>query len=404
MVVAAVCAAAVLAPRAAAADHALLHAEPQGPAAAHFPADFPELVDHEWGFRIGGFGGIERGLPIERPPVIFVHGNTADHGDWYPVRDDFVAAGWSEQELWALSYNGLGANVSSTEARPNPKAEDERAEMGHDGVSRATSNEVNVPDLVDFIEAVRDYTGSERFSLVSHSLGVTIARRSMQLRPDLAADLVAFVGIAGANHGTSLCPPGSEGVVVGCDEIAMGTDWLAELNGPDGERETYGDTTWMTIRDGSGLTDRAFLTPVYADSPVLKGATNLDYPLADHNELRLREDIVATYRTFIEEAIAARQGDVADEPTPADPTDPRSPDLEDVTGEGGHDAADGADRSGPGDPDAGGPAAEASGPILPATGPSPAGGLLPALGAVLLTAGAAVQVSTGPWTARTLSP
>jgi hypothetical protein len=53
--------------------------------------------------------------------VIFVHGNTADHGDWYPAREDFLAAGWSEQELWALSYNGLGANVSSTEACDNPQ-------------------------------------------------------------------------------------------------------------------------------------------------------------------------------------------------------------------------------------------------------------------------------------------
>jgi pimeloyl-ACP methyl ester carboxylesterase len=152
---------------------------------------------------------------------------------------------------------------------------------------------------------VQDYTGSQRFSLVSHSLGVTIARRTMHLHPDLAADVVAFVGIAGGNHGTSLCPPGSEGVVVGCDEIAMGTAWLDELNGPDGERETYGDTRWMTIRDGSGVMDRAFLTPAYADSPVLAGAENLDYPMADHNELRLREDIVATYRTFIEEAVEA---------------------------------------------------------------------------------------------------
>jgi hypothetical protein len=89
----ALAAALVAAPPPAAADHAVLHDEPQGPAAAHFPADFPELIDHEWGFRIGGFGGIERGHPTDRPPVIFVHGNTADHGDWYPVRDDFLAAG-----------------------------------------------------------------------------------------------------------------------------------------------------------------------------------------------------------------------------------------------------------------------------------------------------------------------
>ena len=32
-------------------------------------------------------------------PVIFVHGNNVDHADWYVVRDDFRAAGWTDQEL-----------------------------------------------------------------------------------------------------------------------------------------------------------------------------------------------------------------------------------------------------------------------------------------------------------------
>jgi len=35
---------------------------------------------------------------------------------------------------------------------------------------------------------------------------------------ELRRDLVAFVGIAGPNHGTTFCPPGSEGNVVSCDE------------------------------------------------------------------------------------------------------------------------------------------------------------------------------------------
>jgi hypothetical protein len=191
-----------------------------------------------------------------------------------------------------------------------------------------------------------------------------------------------------------VCPPGSEGVVIGCDEIAMGTDWLDELNGPDGERETYGDTAWMTIRDGSGAMDRAFLTPVYADSPVLAGAENLAYPLADHNELRLREDIVATYRSFIEEAIA-RRAEVVDGRTPADPTPTPSPDEAEVTGEDGHGTADGADGAASGDPAAGSAPTDPSslGPTLPATGPSPAGGLLQLGGLALLATALTVHRS-----------
>ena len=37
-----------------------------------------------------------------------MHGNNVDAADWYVVRDDFRAAGWTDQEMYALSYNGLG--------------------------------------------------------------------------------------------------------------------------------------------------------------------------------------------------------------------------------------------------------------------------------------------------------
>src|SRR5687767_1959030 len=76
------------------ADHEGGHLEPPGPAIARFPAGFPELVDSEWGFPIGGFGGAldddaDYGVEVSetavrRAPVIFVHGNNVDHADWYP--------------------------------------------------------------------------------------------------------------------------------------------------------------------------------------------------------------------------------------------------------------------------------------------------------------------------------
>ena len=75
---------------------------PQGPAAVRFAKDFPVLKDSEWGFRLGGFGGVRRGGPIRHVPVIFVHGNNVDAADWYTVRDEFLKAGWTMQELYAL--------------------------------------------------------------------------------------------------------------------------------------------------------------------------------------------------------------------------------------------------------------------------------------------------------------
>jgi pimeloyl-ACP methyl ester carboxylesterase len=270
---------------------------PQGPAAVKFAKDFPALRDSEWHFRLGGFGGLRHGAPMRHVPVVFVHGNNVDAADWYPVRDDFRKAGWSDQELWALSYNGLGGNNGTALHTANPQRDDEHKQMGWDGVTRVTEDDVNVADLYAFIRAVQSYTGSQQVMLVGHSLGVTLARETMRLHADVRRNVVAFVGIAGANHGTTFCPPGSEGNVVSCDEIAAGTAWLARLNAFG---ETYGPTKWMTVYDGTGAGDPAYVGPTYAQSPALKGADNRQFPYAYHNDLRLDPAIVAVYRGFLE--------------------------------------------------------------------------------------------------------
>jgi hypothetical protein len=194
--------------------------KPQGPAAAKFARDVPALKDSEWGWRIGGWGGIRRGYPLRHVPVIFVHGNNVDAADWYPVRDDFRAAGWTDQELWGISYGGLGGTNGTALHTANPQRDAEHKQMGDNHTTYITEDDVNVPDLYRFIHLVQAYTGSRRFVLVTHSLGVTLARETLRVHRELRADLAAFVGIAGANHGTTFCPPGSEGNVVSCDEIA----------------------------------------------------------------------------------------------------------------------------------------------------------------------------------------
>lgn len=276
--------------------------QPQKAAKVRFGPGFPVLKDAEWGFQIGGFGGVKPRAKRRHVPVILVHGNNVDHADWYPVRDAFRAAGWTDQELWALSYNGLGSNNGTALHTANPERDAEHTEMGWDGQARVTSNDVNVPDLYAFIRAVRDYTGSHRFSLVTHSLGVTLARQTLKKHPELRRDLVAFVGIAGGNHGTAFCPEGSQGQLASCDEIAAGSPWLEALNGPGGADETYGPARWLTVYDGSGAGDPAYPGPSYAQSPALQGADNRQFPLTYHNDLRLDPAIVAEYRAFLEQA------------------------------------------------------------------------------------------------------
>ena len=296
----------LLLPGAAAADQ-LIPDAPQGPAKVRFAEDFPRLTDHQWGFVVGGFGGITKNAALHHVPLIMVHGNDVDHGDWYPVRDDFHAAGWTDQELWGLSYNGAGGANGSALTRQNPERDAEHQELcGAAGCPAVvTSNVVNVPDLYHFILAVRIYADSSKFSIAAHSLGVTLARKVLKVHPELREDLVAFVAIAGANHGTTFCPEGSQGQLNSCDEIAAGTPWLAELNGPDGNDESYGPARWLTVYDGSGAGDPAFVGPAYAQSPALKGADNRQYPNTYHNDLRIDAPIVQDYREFIEQAESA---------------------------------------------------------------------------------------------------
>ncbi len=278
------------------------HNPPVTHAAIEFAPDFPALQDSEWGIPLGGFGGTRAGEPPGHVPVVFVHGNNVDACDWKLVRDDFRAAGWSDQALWALSYNGLGNDVGNYSLRPDQRCRDEHAARnGGDSISRITANEINTPDLYAFILAVREYTGSERFSIVAHSLGVTVARKTLQIYPELREDLLAFVAIAGGNHGTTLCSPGSEYLLYGCDELTPGSAWLADLNGPDGADETYPPARWLTIYDGSGTADGAYAPPDQ-HSPRLEGADNREYPGTAHNGLRVEAEIVAQYRQFLEAA------------------------------------------------------------------------------------------------------
>lgn len=277
---------------------------PQGPAAWKFAKSVPVVVDSEWKWKVGGFGGIRPRYPLKHVPIVFVHGNNVDAADWYPVRDQFRAAGWTDQELWGLSYGGLGGTNGTALFTANPERDREHDEMGDDGSTYITENDVNVPDLYRFLKVVQAYTGSRRFVIVGHSLGVTLARKTLLVHKELRRDLVGFVGIAGANHGTTFCPPGSDGNVVSCDEIAAGTPWLAQLNAGG---ETYGPARWMTVYDGTGVGDPAYVGPTYGQSPRLAGALNKEFPNTYHNDLRLDPAIVKTYRAFIERYATLRR-------------------------------------------------------------------------------------------------
>lgn len=279
----------------AAAAHKVAHCQPL-PGDAAFPSDFPALQDQEWGYRLGGWGGLAKGHPLRRHLVIFIHGNTRDASDWdepgRSVKRRFLDAGYSPQELWAVSYNGK----STKDRLP--------------GSQCVTDNRTNIPDLAAFVKGVLAYTGAAKVDLIAHSLGVTIARGTLAQHPELAEVVEDLVAIAGPNHGTTVCRRLWLVWIIGwrdhmgCDELVPGSAWLQSLNGPNAEKEAPGPTRVLTVYDGTGA-DILYLPwllgwPVRdQDSPALKGAQNVKMPGLTHDELRTSDDAVSAYLRFV---------------------------------------------------------------------------------------------------------
>ena len=231
-------------------------------------------------------------------PVVFVHGNQADAQNWLAVMLQFQRlAGYSMQEMYAVSYNGLGNFYAGAPATQPTQPDEDYFQQNPNGFGNGghgAADEDEIPDVCRFIEAVQSYTGSPYVDIVAHSLGVTIVRKLMADYPELARHVRAFVAIAGANHGTSVCR-GIESSYYGCNEIAPGSPWLAKLNALG---ETPGSTAYMTVYNGSAG-DPLFDPPLDEQSPRLAGATNRTYAGAYHNDLRVDPTEVDDYLAFL---------------------------------------------------------------------------------------------------------
>jgi pimeloyl-ACP methyl ester carboxylesterase len=212
-----------------------------------FPPDFPVITDASLGIPVIGFGGAG---PLERTPVILLHGNndtpfpTACNpfGDVQALADHLLANGYRPSEAWALGYQGDQCDLIADQTR--------RSAFAHSTVA-------NVPDLRAFVRAVLRYTGAKRVDIVGHSLGGTLAREWM--RQDHAHHLVEhLVAIDSPNHGIVNCSPnplnyfqlpalgGFTPDSAICREYgAEDTPFLTELN----RKETHPPTRYLAIRN-----------------------------------------------------------------------------------------------------------------------------------------------------------
>lgn len=228
-----------------------------------FPAGFNAPVDETRGVPVGGFGG--GAGAITHNPVIFVHGNTRDASDWLPVYRYFLSQGYTPNELWAVSW-------------------------GNHSLQAIDSNDENIGDIRNFIEEVLRYTKTvnpkvTKVDVISHSLGPTLVRKAIKVY-GLEDKVGTHVMIAGANHGMELCSPGINAV---CDELYPNSPWLQDLNSP---QETTPPVKDVTIYDGTGQYDKAYLGPRMKDSPAIKGAVN--HPLNVEQHLTIGHDELRT--------------------------------------------------------------------------------------------------------------
>jgi pimeloyl-ACP methyl ester carboxylesterase len=213
-----------------------------------FPSGFPTIVDASLGVPVIGFGAAG---PVERTPVIFLHGNNDTpyatlcnpYGNMHDFAQYFLDHGYSASELWGLGYQGDQCDLLADQTKRS-------------GVQHSTI--ANVPDLRAFVHAVLDYTGAKRVDIVGHSLGVTLARAWM--KQDHAWHLVRrLVAVDGPNHGIINCSPSplnywqapslggfTPDSAVCLEYGAASTPFLAWLNEPN---ETPGPTRYLVIRN-----------------------------------------------------------------------------------------------------------------------------------------------------------
>ncbi|ADO68093.1 lipase family protein [Stigmatella aurantiaca] len=154
----------------------------------------------------GSYGGKSSASDtVVNQPVIFIHGNsdkaigtgTAGQTGWNASIEYFQSRGYKTSELYAMTWGPANALLS--------------AQQYH--------SKTHVMRVRKFIEAVKAYTGASKVDIITHSMGVTLARKAIlggtatdaleggqyNVGSPLTDSVDTFVGIAGANLGLTNC-------------------------------------------------------------------------------------------------------------------------------------------------------------------------------------------------------
>ena len=202
-------------------------------------------------------GKTSNSTPVNNQPVIFIHGNSDKavgtiygQSGWTQSLNHFLSQGHTQAELYAITWGDA-----------NPLS----------AVNNYHSKE-NVMRIRKFIEAVLAYTGASKVDIISHSMGVTLCRKTIKggwgddpndggsyyVGTSLSSSVDAFIGIAGANQGLTNCY--YAGSTPTCDDengLYPGymwgwygpygvSDFLVDLNASSAYEGSYRYSIWST--------------------------------------------------------------------------------------------------------------------------------------------------------------
>lgn len=212
----------------------------------------------------GSFGGKDySSQTINHQPVIFIHGNSDKaYGNvfgqtgWKNSREYFLSKGYTNAELYAFTWGPANALYSAQQYHSYKYLSEIRA----------------------FIQAVKEYTGASKVDIITHSMGVTLARKAIKGGSGYDAEaggnynlgntlgfIDTFVGISGANQGLVSCYQtggstktcsSTNGLYPGYLYYGWGpydvSDFLTDINSSSGYEGDYVYSIWSTVDEVIG--------------------------------------------------------------------------------------------------------------------------------------------------------
>ena len=199
----------------------------------------------------GSYGGrTSAGQAVVNQPVIFIHGNSdsalgysSSLTGWTSSINYFKSQGYTSAELYATTWGPADSFQASNQYH----------------------SKAYMTRLRAFIQAVKAYTGATKVDIVTHSMGVTLARKAIKggsaydssaggtysLGSSLTSLVDTFVGIAGANRGLVACYQSGPTTPTCSDVNGLYPGYLVGIYGPYDVSSILADMNSTSHYEGS---------------------------------------------------------------------------------------------------------------------------------------------------------